>query len=51
VPESRQEALLLAIVLLLFGIQITLIGGGVIGFVLGLFALIVAAIRPTRSGS
>lgn len=50
-PGSKQEALLLAIVLLLFGIQITLIGGGVIGLLLGLFALLVAAIRPTRSGS
>jgi hypothetical protein len=32
---------------LLFGIQVTLIGGGVIGFVLGLFALLIAAIRTS----
>jgi hypothetical protein len=45
-PETREGRLLLAIVLMLFGIEITLVGGGVVGVVIGLIALLVASIIP-----
>jgi hypothetical protein len=53
VPPTREQRLLLAIVLVLFGIQVTLIGGGIVGLVLGGVALLVAASSPRspRSGS
>jgi hypothetical protein len=46
-PETRQERLLLAIVVILFGIQVTLVGGGPVGIVLGLIALLIASIRTS----
>ena len=52
-PQTREQRLLLAIVLLLFGIQVTLIGGGIVGLVIGGVALVVASVAPSapRSGS
>ena len=45
-PETRQERLLLSIALLLFGIQVTLLGGGPVGLVFGVIALIIAVPVP-----
>ena len=45
-PETREGRLLLAIVLMLFGIEVTLVGGGIAGVVIGLVALLIASIIP-----
>ena len=47
-PETREGRLLLAIVILLFGIQVTLVGGGVLGLVIGFVALLIS-LPPRRS--
>jgi hypothetical protein len=46
VPDTREQRLLLAIVLMLFGILVTLVGGGLVGLVIGAVALIVASVVP-----
>jgi hypothetical protein len=43
VGQTPEHRVLLAIELTLFGILVTLLGGAVIGFVIGLFALLIAA--------
>ncbi len=51
-PETREGRYLLSIVILLFGIQVTLIGLGVVGLVIRFVALLVASITPrSRPGS
>jgi hypothetical protein len=45
-PETREQWLLLSIVLLLFSILLTLLGGGVAGLVIGAVALLLALVRP-----
>jgi TRAP-type mannitol/chloroaromatic compound transport system permease large subunit len=45
-PTSRQERLLLGILVMLFGILITLVGGFPIGFVLALIALLIGVSVP-----
>ena len=47
-PETREGRLLLAIVLMLFGIEVTLVGGGIAGIAIGLVALLVASILPRQ---
>ena len=49
-PDTREGRLLLAIVLMLFGIEVTLVGGGIVGVGIGLVALLVASIIPSRRG-
>ena len=39
-PETREQRLLLAIVLMLFGILVTLVGGGLVGLAIGAVALL-----------
>jgi hypothetical protein len=46
VPDTRDQRLLLSIVLMLFGILVTLVGGGVVGLVIGAVALLVASFNP-----
>ena len=49
-PETHEGRLILAILLMLFGIEITLVGGGIVGIAFGLLALVVGSIKPrTRS--
>jgi hypothetical protein len=45
-PETREQRLLLAIVLMLFGILVTLVGGGLVGLAIGAVALLVASVVP-----
>jgi hypothetical protein len=49
VAPSVRERLLFAIVLLLFAIQVTLVGGGQIGVLIGAFAILVALSGITRA--
>jgi hypothetical protein len=46
VPDTREGRLLFSIALLLFGIQVTLVGGGPVGLVFGAFALLIAVSVP-----
>jgi hypothetical protein len=46
VPDTRDQRLLLSIVLMLFGILVTLVGGGVVGLIIGAVALVVASVKP-----
>ena len=45
-PATRDQRLLLAIVIMLFGILVTLVGGGVVGLIIGGVALLVASFNP-----
>jgi hypothetical protein len=46
VGNARVERLLLAIVLMLFAILLTLLGGGIIGLIIGGVALVLALLLP-----
>jgi hypothetical protein len=46
VGNARVERLLLAVVLMLFAILLTLVGGGTIGLVIGGVALVLALLLP-----
>ena len=45
-PDTREGRLLFSIALLLFGIQVTLLGGGPVGLVFGIIALLIAVTVP-----
>jgi hypothetical protein len=50
VGDTRDQRLLLSIVLMLFGILVTLVGGGPAGLIVGVVALVLAITTPpTRS--
>ena len=47
--DNREQRLLLSIVLMLFGILVTLLGGGPAGLIIGVVALVIAiTIPPSR---
>jgi len=46
VGETREQRLLFSIVVMLFAILVTLVGGGIVGLLIGLAALFIGSTVP-----